>query len=441
MNLRQTFERATRDLRRARACNWLSLGLFVFASSAILAGCSRPAPSIPEAIRPVKTVVVAASQDSRTRIFPGKVEASKQVELTFQVPGLLVELPVREGQRVAKGEVIGQLRQDDFQARLAALQGQLDRARADLQSALAGARPEERQRLEAQVRSADASLVNARAEYGRATQLLRSRTISRVEFDRAETTFRVAQENLEAARQTLEQSAVGREEDILAREAEVRGLEGRVVEANLQLADSTLRAPYDGVIAQRFVEPGQNVRAKQPVVKFQDVNEIEIAVDVPESVMAEIRMSDVLQLVAEFRSAPGLRFPVAIREIAQRADPVTQTFSARVAMQVPEGVNLLPGMTATVAMTYQRAAILGNRVRIPISSIFQDSSGEQIAWVVGPDNIIVRSVVKIGEVSGSEVEVLNGLEPGDRIAVAGVTFLRDGMKVRDLGDALGDSQP
>ena len=408
---------------------------------ALAAGCSPPAPKTPPVVRPVKTIVVAAGEDSRVRVFPGKVEASKQVELTFQVPGLLVSLPVREGQNVAQNDVIAQLRQEDFQARLAALQGQLDRARADLQASLAGVRPEERQRLEAQVRSAEASLVNARAEYGRATQLLRSRTISRLEFDRAETTYRVAQENFEAARQTLDQSAVGREEDVQARQAEVRGLEGRVVEANLQLSDSTLRAPYGGVIAQRFVEQGQNVRAKQPVVKFQDISEIDIAVDIPESVMADIRLADIVQLVAEFSAAPGLRFPVHIKEVAQRADPVTQTFTVRVAMKVPEGVNLLPGMTATVAMTYQRAGILGGRILVPVSAVFKDSSGEQVAWVLGPDQTVSRRQVKTGEATGGKIEIVEGLQPGDRIAVAGVTFLREGMNVRDLGDALGGGQP
>jgi RND family efflux transporter MFP subunit len=409
---------------------------------ALAAGCSKQAPPAAELVRPVKTLVVSAGGDSAVRTFPGKVEASKQVELTFQVPGLLVSLPVREGQKVVRNEVIAQLRQEDFEARLAALRGQLDRARADLQASRAGVRPEERQRLEAQVRSAEASLVNARTEYGRATQLLRSRTISRVEFDRAETTYRVAQENLEAARQTLDQSAVGREEDILAREAEVRGLEGRAVEASLQLADSTLRAPYDGVIAQRFVEQGQNVRAKQPVVKFQDVAEIEIAVDVPENVMAaDLASADILQLVAEFSAAPGQRFPVHIKEVAQRADPVTQTFTIRVAMLVPEGINLLPGMTATVAMTYRRAGILGGRIFVPVSAILQDGTGEPVAWVIGQDQAAARRVVKTGEAAGGRVEIVDGLQPGDRIATAGVTFLREGMKVRDLGDALGGSQP
>jgi multidrug efflux pump subunit AcrA (membrane-fusion protein) len=59
-----------------------------------------------------------------------------------------------------------------------------------------------------------------------------------------------------------------------------------------------------------------------------------------------------------------------------------------------------------------------------------------VAWVVGPDEIVSRRPVKIGEASGGQIEITEGLQPGDRIAVAGVTFLREGMKVRDLGDAL-----
>lgn len=405
-------------------------------------GCSRKAPPAAEVARPVKTTVVTLGGDSRMRTFPGRVEAAKQVELTFQVGGLLVNLPVREGQKVAKGDVVAQLRQDDFKARLAALQGQLDRSRADLQSLLAGARPEERMRLEAQLRSSEATLANARSEFRMAEQLIRTRAISRLEFERAETAVSVAQENQESARQILEAGLVAREEDVQAMEAVVRGLEGQLVEANLQLADSTLRAPYDGVIAQRFVEQGQNVRAQQPVVRFQDINEIEIAVDVPEAVMvADLQSADILQLVAEFTAAPGLQFPVHIKEIAQRADPVTQTFSIRVAMQVPQGINLLPGMSATVAMTYRRASVLGGRVMVPVSSIFKSPSGEQVAWVLTPELTVSRRPVTLGEAVGNRIEVSSGLQSGDRIAVAGTAFLREGMKVRDLGDSLGGGQP
>jgi RND family efflux transporter MFP subunit len=412
---------------------FLSCGVAFF-----LTACSRPAEAPTELVRPVRTLVVAGGEDTGSRTFPGRVDASKQVELTFQVPGLLVELPVREGQRVAQDDLIARLRPDEFQARLDALQGQLARARADLQALQAGARPEEQQRLEAQLRSADATLANARVDLDRATQLLRSQTISRLEFDRSDTAFRVALENRQAARASLDQSLTGREEDILAKQSEVAGLEARVVEAGIQLADTTLTAPYAGVIARRFVEQGQSIRAKQPVVKFQDVEEIEIAVDVPESVMASaLRTADITGLTAEFSAAPGRNFPVQVREIAQRADPVTQTFNVRATMQAPSDLNLLPGMTATVTMNYRRAAVLGPNISVPVSAVVQDSKGESIVWSIGPDGTVSARAVRTGAISGGLIEITEGLQPGDRIAAAGASHLREGMKVRDLGDALG----
>jgi RND family efflux transporter MFP subunit len=386
-------------------------------------------------------MVVTAGGEPRMRSFPGKVEASKKVELAFQVPGRLDKLPIREGQRVATGDVIGQLRPDEFEARLKALQGQLDQARTALRALQAGERPEQLLRLDAQVRAAESKLANARAEFDRNARLRPSGAVSREEFDRSETAYRVAHEEYQAARQMREKGTMARAEDIEGQEAVVRGLEGQVVEANLQLQDSTLRAPYDGVIAQRFVEPGQNVRAKQPVVKFQDVDEIEVVVDVPETVMAaDLRSADIVQLLAEFSGAPGLQFPVHITEVAQRADPVTQTFPVRVAMKVPPEVNLLPGMTATVTVAYHRARILGQRILVPVAAVFKDPSGEQIAWVIGPDQTVTRRPVRLGQATGGQIEIAEGLQPGERIAVAGVTFLREGMKVRDLGDALGGGQ-
>ena len=232
--------------------------------TSLCAGCSSKAPPNSTVVRPVKTMVVVAGGEPRVRSFPGKVEASKRVELAFQVPGLLSSLPVKEGQRVKEGEVIAQLRQDEFQARLNSLQGQLDQSRAGLAALRAGERPEERLRREAQVRAAEAKLNNARTEFNRFAQVAQTmpNAIARVDYDRASTAYRLAQEEFQSAQQIFEKGAIAREEDIDAQEAAVRGLEGRVVEAKIQLDDCTLRAPYDGVIAQRFVEQNQNVRAK-----------------------------------------------------------------------------------------------------------------------------------------------------------------------------------
>ena len=145
-------------------------------------------------------------------------------------------------------------------------------------------------------------------------------------------------------------------------------------------------------------------------------------------------------MLAELSGAPGLQFPVEIREVAQVADPTTQTFKVRAAMQTPEGIRALPGMTATVTVTYRRAKILGDRILVPVSAVFKRDSGEQVVWAIGEDQQVSARPVKIGAVAGGEIEIADGLQAGDRIATAGVSFLRDGMKVRDLGDALGGNQ-
>jgi multidrug efflux pump subunit AcrA (membrane-fusion protein) len=166
-------------------------------------------------------MVVAAGDQSLARTFPGKVEASKTVELAFQVPGLLVKLPVKEGQKVAKGQVVAQLRQDEFQARLQIVQGQLDQARATLSALQLGERPEERLRREAQLRAAEAKLANAKTEFDRYGRLVKTSAVSRAEYELSETAYRVAQEEQKAALQLVEKGGISRKEDIDAQEAQV----------------------------------------------------------------------------------------------------------------------------------------------------------------------------------------------------------------------------
>jgi RND family efflux transporter MFP subunit len=392
-------------------------------------------------------MVVTAGGEPHVRLFPGKVEASKRVELAFQVGGPLEKLPVREGDKVAKGAVIAQLRQEDFEADLQSAKSDLDRARAALRALQSGERPEQQLRLEAQVRAAEATFANARTEFHRYELLLRRNAAARADFDRAETNMRLAREELEAARQMLEKGTTAREEDIEAKEAEVRRREAQVVKANLDLQDSTLLAPYDGEIAKRFVQLKESIRPQDPVVRFQDVDEIEVVVDVPETVMAaDILTADIEKMLAEFSGAPGIQFPVHIKEVARAADPTTQTFKVRAAMKAPPDVTLLPGMTATVTVTYHRARVLGDRILVPVSAVFKESTGDSVVWAVTrdestPDETVSRRPVKLGEATGGRIEILEGVQPGDRIAVAGASFLREGMKVRDLGDDLGGSQP
>lgn len=350
-------------------------------------------------------MVLTAGNKPSVRSFPGRVEASKMVDLAFQVSGVLVHLPFREGEKVTKGTVIAQLRQDEFQARLQTAQGTLDQARA-------------------QLGVAESRLTNTKAESQRYGRLVDSTAVSRSDYDAAQTAYRTAQE------------------DYNAQQAAIRGLEGRVAEAKLQFGDSTLRAPYDGVVAQRLVDLGQNIVANNPVIRFQNVVDIDIVTDVPEAYVASnLHSTAIQQSVAELSIAPGRQFPVRVKEVAQIADPKTQIFEVRFGMKAPPGIRALPGMTANVTITTRATTKPGNMLVVPLSAVVKQDTGEQVAWILGSDQTIHRRIVRLGAPSGEEIEILGGLQPGDRVVVAGATFLRDGMNVRDLGDALADGQP
>jgi RND family efflux transporter MFP subunit len=386
-------------------------------------------------------MVVAPAGGTYLRVFPGRVEASKNAELSFQVSGQVTSLPVKEGQRIAKGQVIARLRPDEFQARQKAAQGQLEQAQAALDALRLGERPEEQLRREAQLRAAEARLANTKTESERYARLLPSGSVSRAEYELAETAYHVAQEEQKAALQLVEKGGAARKEDIEAQEAQVRTLEGRLDEANVQLADTILRAPYAGVVGRRLIEEGQVVTPGKPAVQFQNTGDIDIVADVPEAAMAVgFGPANVAHISAEFSNAPDQHFSVRVSEVAQVADPVTQTFPVRFTMKAPRRPAALPGMTATVGVMYRNPGAAEHRMLVPVSAVV-NQTGQQAVWIVGPDHIVRCRTVKMGNVKDGQVEILSGLRPGDRVAVAGAAFLREGMKVRDLGGALGGAQP
>src|SRR5580704_24010 len=339
-----------------------SPGLTVVLSIAcVAAACSRSNSTRSEDVRPGKTMTVAPGNMLEVRTFPGRLDPSKQVELAFQVAGILVHFPVKAGQKISKGQVIAQLRLTEFQARLESVQGQLDQARAALGALRLGESPEEKLQRETQERVTGLILANARKDSDRYAGLVRMGYASRQEYERAETNFRVAEEEHNAALQLLAKGRTTRREDVEAQEGTVRGLRGQVAEAKLQLEDSTLRAPFDGVIAQRFVDEGQSITVNKPVIRLQSVDPVDIVVDVPETVLtSDICSPGIVGMVAEINGMPGRQYPVRIKEVELVPDQRTQRFRVRYEMMRPSGVTVQPGMTATVSVSFRRPRLGGS---------------------------------------------------------------------------------
>jgi RND family efflux transporter MFP subunit len=200
-----------------------------------------------------------------------------------------------------------------------------------------------------------------------------------------------------------------------------------------------LKADFDGVVAKVFLKRFENVAAKQEMLVLQDTSEIEVAVNIPESLVATSRPNRTLEEITErakpeieLTAVPGRRFPARITEASQRADPATRTYEAKVVFAPPHDLTILPGMTAKViAQVQPDAAGAAGAFRVPSNAIGSEPDGKAFVWRLDPGTMTVSKVpVTIGQAGGSMVEVSGELAATDEIVISGVPQLQPGMKVR-----------
>jgi len=349
-----------------------SIGLISFVSFCLI-GCRERPQEAKQVIRPVKTMVVGGASSDFERTFTASVRASDRVELAFQVPGKLMELPVKKGQNVEQGDLIGRLDPRDYKSNLQSAQAEYDKALAN---------------------------------FKRGDELVGKGFISRTDYDRLRARRDVTAAELDKAKKALD--------------------------------DTSLKAPFSGVVAQRFVENFTEVRAKQKIISLQDTSLLELVVYIPEHIVAIMRQDGPTRatIFAEFNAIPGEQFPLTIKEFSTQADAKTQTFEYVLTMPRPEGRNILPGMTANVRAkgTTTDESQLPASVTIPAIAVFADKESQPHVWVIKqPDNTAHARQVTTGKLSGTDqIEILDGIKSGDVIAIAGVSQLREGMQVRPV---------
>ena len=207
----------------------------------------------------------------------------------------------------------------------------------------------------------------------------------------------------------------------------------KLADARNALGDTTLRAPFDGVISKRYVENFYKVRAKEPIVNLQDISEIEILVDVPERFIAEIRDSGMVELKASFESLPGKQFALKVKEYSTQADPATQTYQVVLVMKRPDGANILPGMTCWVSATVRDVnGKMSSHLVVPAIAVMNAPGNKPCVWVYDEKaGVVHKREVQVGPLEGSSnIVIKSGLKPGEMVVIAGVTKLQEGMKVR-----------
>ncbi|WP_286177267.1 efflux RND transporter periplasmic adaptor subunit [Stieleria mannarensis] len=403
-------------------------------TAALVSGCGDP-PAEPPPIRPVRTVKVGDLTIISGREFPGRAAAKSEVELSFQVAGPLISLPVDVGSEVAKGDVIAAIDPRDFETALASNQANLDRAKANLAAMEAGARPEEIEQLKASLAQAEASAEQAAAEHERNSRLIKDRAVSQTEFDISLARKRRTIAEVESAKEALNIGMTGaRPEDIQAKRAEIRALEAAVADAKNQLKDATLTAPFDGEISVRYVDNFQRVQAKQPIVRMFDLSEIEVTIQIPESLIGLV--PQVKKVACRFDAIPDRDFYGTVTKIGREASQTTRTYPVTVQIAQPDDAKILPGMAAMVRNHREEGEATEEAdLIVPPSSVFTlpDDDTQTYVWVFDEGSgKVSRRAVKTGELTPVGLKVVEGIQLGERVVTSGVNSLTEGQEVKLL---------
>lgn len=302
--------------------------------------------------------------------FDGVVEAVRQTVIAAQVPGAVVELNVKAGDRVQAGQLL--LRID---------------ARAADQTAAAS---------NAQVQAARAALDVATREYERQKQLHQKKYISQAALERAESEFK-------------------------ATSAQVAAQMAQAGVARTQTGLHTVRAPYAGVVAEVPVALGDMAMPGRPLLTLYDPAALRVTASVPQSAAGSVQ-ADTVRV-----ELPGLaaaqQWPRATRvQVLPTVDAATHTVQVRAELGAgPDGV--APGMFARLWLPVTGSAAAGKTVTVPLKAVVRRAEMTGV-YVQGEGGKPQLRQVRLGRSEGERVEVLSGVAPGEPVVVDPQSALR-----------------
>ena len=352
----------------APARAWVAAPLLC--AALLLSACSRNEKA-PEPVRAVKLITLGATDATASQEYAGEVRAKVESRLGLQVAGKLLSRKVQVGDKVRKGQLLAEIDAQDYLLAAGAAQAQL--------------------------RSAQAQLDVAKADFDRFEALFKQGFISQAELERRRAALTAAQSQFEQARS----------------QAQVQGH---------QAGYARLLATHDGVVTAIEAEEGQVVAAGQAIVRVAQLGAQDAVFAVPEQTVSALRVGQEMQVRWP---ATGQQWPAKVREVAASADAATRTFTVKLALPAAAGMPLGSTVHVLAPQTKgQQQALL-----LPLTALRQQGEGSAV-WVFDEAAMVVRSqAVKLGAVQGNDVEIVQGLQAGQKVVAAGVHVLADGQKV------------
>ena len=188
------------------------------------------------------------------------------------------------------------------------------------------------------------------------------------------------------------------------------------------LENTVLRSPIDGVVTARNYDVGDMYAMSAPIFTVEQISPVKLLIGVSESDYTKVHKGDAVTIIAD--ALPGQSFNGTINRVYPTVDPATRTFTVEVKIDNAYKT-LRPGMFARATINFGS----NNNVVIPdVAVVKQQGSGERFVYVLNADNTVTYKKVVLGRRMGTEYEVLEGLQDGDKIVIGGQIRLKDGVK-------------
>lgn len=380
--------------KRARVL--IGLGLAVAVGAVALLARGDEAVKLAPAIR--QTVVVST-------VSSGRVQGRARVNVSAQASGLVVEVPVDEGQRVQPGTLLVRLDDRVAQASLAQAKAALVRAQVKLAEVGESTHP----RAQADLRAAEAEAQRARSQLERTERLAENGAIAEAELESARAAASLAEAKAASARVTLAASAPGGiDRRLLA--AAVEEARAMVASAQARLDETRIESRVNALVIARSVEPGEAVTAGRALMTLSmgDADRLEIVMTPDERSLATLAVGQRARVLAD--AFPNQPFDAVVKQIAPLVDAGRGTVEVRLQMDSPPPF-LREDMTVSVeVLTAERPNVLV----VPFEAV--RDAATSTPWVLtAVDGRAQRKELQLGARGGELVEVLEGLSEGELV--------------------------
>ena len=339
----------------------------------IAAGCSRHSQILPDKTESMSAEVIKVSVETVPSVLPftGVIAARQAADISSQILAPVAELRVREGDRVARGQVLVRLSSASLAAGVQQAESQVAAARQQESAAAA------QEQL-------------ASDTFTRYQALDQRHSVTPHEFDQVRTAFAAAQAQHQAAA------------------AQVQAAQSAANQSRANQAFTVITAPFAGVVTAKFVDAGAMATPGTPLLRIEDVRQHEVDIQVNESMLAKLRPGALVQVATSTENSINGPTNGTIREIVPSADPSAHTFMVKIAL--PASTALYSGMTANVVVP---AAQL-NAITLPRSSITERGQMDSVL-ALDANSVAQIRYVNLGRLFADRVEVTSGLNAGDRV--------------------------